>query len=488
MNIQDVKTEVKNTIHAYLVKNEFGDYVISREKQRPIFILGAPGLGKTAIMKQIASELDIGLLSYTITHHTRQSAIGLPFIAKKTYLNQEYSITEYTLSEIIASVYEAIEKQGRREGILFIDEINSVSETLAPAMLELLQNKKFGPHFIPSGWILVSAGNPLEYNKAVREFDTVTLDRVKKINVEPDFEVWKKYAYKMNIHPSIIYFLQVYPSKLFEMQTTPVGIDFCTPRSWEDLSIMMNMYKELSYKITRDLIEQYIQKDDLAKEFYRYYTLFEKYQHDYDVEAILSGKSTLDKETLKNAKFDEKLSVIEVVVSALNIRTMKANELQQLIKLMQPLLKEMKTRDVSQHKQYLEQFLKELKSKLDYRTTTEHERRIYQNCMTLLKTNQRFEEVEASLKTMRLQLKNIATKLNEEINHAINFVVDVFGENQELVALMINLLSSYHFVLFITQYPSETFLKYNETLLIDRKNKQLLLEIESIEKKANEAI
>jgi hypothetical protein len=89
---------------------------------------------------------------------------------------------------------------------------------------------------------------------------------------------------------------------------------------------------------------------------------------------------------------------------------------------------------------------------------------------------------------MRLQLKNIATKLNEEINHAINFVVDVFGENQELVALMINLLYSYHFVLFITQYPSETFLKYNETLLIDRKNKQLLLEIESIEKKTNEAI
>jgi MoxR-like ATPase len=84
MNIQEVKDEVKKTIHAYLAKNEFEEYIVPRERQRPVFIVGAPGLGKTAIMKQIASELNIGLLSYTITHHTRQSAIGLPFITKKT--------------------------------------------------------------------------------------------------------------------------------------------------------------------------------------------------------------------------------------------------------------------------------------------------------------------------------------------------------------------------------------------------------------------
>src|SRR5699024_11250658 len=73
------------------------------------------------------------------------------------------------MSEIIASVYDKMEATGIREGILFIDEINCVSETLAPAMLQFLQCKTFGNQQVPSGWIIVAAGNPPEYNKSVRE-------------------------------------------------------------------------------------------------------------------------------------------------------------------------------------------------------------------------------------------------------------------------------------------------------------------------------
>ena len=101
--------------------------------------MGPPGIGKTQIMEQISRECEIGLVAYTITHHTRQSAIGLPFIQKKIYGGKEYSVTEYTMSEIIAAVYEKIEQSGMKEGILFIDEINCVSETLAPTMLQFLQ-------------------------------------------------------------------------------------------------------------------------------------------------------------------------------------------------------------------------------------------------------------------------------------------------------------------------------------------------------------
>lgn len=53
-----------------------------------------------------------------------------------------------------------IEKTGNPEGILFLDEVNCVSETLAPAMLQFLQYKVFARHRIPDGWIVVTAGNP----------------------------------------------------------------------------------------------------------------------------------------------------------------------------------------------------------------------------------------------------------------------------------------------------------------------------------------
>ena len=105
MNIKKAKDEIKDSIEAYLVKDEYGDYVIPVESQRPLLLIGPPGIGKTAIMRQIAQECKIGLVAYTITHHTRQSAIGLPYIEEKEFGGVKYSVTEYTMSEIIASVY-----------------------------------------------------------------------------------------------------------------------------------------------------------------------------------------------------------------------------------------------------------------------------------------------------------------------------------------------------------------------------------------------
>ena len=112
--------------------------------------MGAPGIGKTAIMEQVAQELGVALVSYTMTHHTRQSALGLPYIVEKgVWAGRKFQVSEYTMSEIIAAVYEVMEDTGIREGILFLDEINCVSETLAPAMLQFLQYKTFGQHKVP---------------------------------------------------------------------------------------------------------------------------------------------------------------------------------------------------------------------------------------------------------------------------------------------------------------------------------------------------
>ena len=174
MNIKQAKEQIQNAMKAYFTKDTFGNYCIPIEKQRPIFLMGPPGIGKTAIMEQISRELGIGLVSYSMTHHTRQSALGLPFIAQREFEGQSFSVSEYTMSEIIASVYKCMTDTGCREGILFLDEINCVSETLAPAMLQFLQYKIFGMHQVPAGWVVVTAGNPPEYNKSVREFDVVT--------------------------------------------------------------------------------------------------------------------------------------------------------------------------------------------------------------------------------------------------------------------------------------------------------------------------
>ena len=144
MNIKRAKEEIEHTVKAYLAKDALGEYAIPAIRQRPILLMGPPGIGKTQVMEQVARECGVALVAYTITHHTRQSAVGLPFIRQRHYGDKDVSVTEYTMSEIIASVYAKMEATGLTEGILFIDEINCVSETLAPTMLQFLQCKTFG--------------------------------------------------------------------------------------------------------------------------------------------------------------------------------------------------------------------------------------------------------------------------------------------------------------------------------------------------------
>ena len=100
MNIKQAKEQIKNAMTAYFTKDEFGSYIIPIEAQRPVFLMGPPGIGKTAIMQQIAEELGVGLVSYSMTHHTRQSALGLPFIVKKTYGDKYYTAFVPPSSEI----------------------------------------------------------------------------------------------------------------------------------------------------------------------------------------------------------------------------------------------------------------------------------------------------------------------------------------------------------------------------------------------------
>ena len=92
MNVKEAKEQIENALSVYTEKDSHGHYVVPKEKQRPIFLIGPPGIGKTAIMEQIAHGMQLPLLCYSMTHHTRQSALGLPFISKREYNGTQYSI------------------------------------------------------------------------------------------------------------------------------------------------------------------------------------------------------------------------------------------------------------------------------------------------------------------------------------------------------------------------------------------------------------
>ena len=314
MTIKEAKQALSEIIMMYLQKDEKGNYMIPENHQRPAALIGPAGVGKTEAVRQVARELKIGFLSYSITHQTRQSAVGLPIIKEREFCGRKYQITEYTMSEIIADVYKRIE-EGEREGILFLDEFNCASETLAPAMLQFLQNKTFGNHKLPKGWIIVVAGNPAEYNKSVKEIDTVTQDRLRNLSVKEDLECWEEYAAQKGMHSLILTYLQQSPKDFYVFEKTKAGRDIVTPRAWEDLSVTLKSYEHLGFEVRENIISQVIQCKRIVRSFMNCYQLYRTIAQNGEIEEILAGKN-LDTHARRYSSkdFNEKWAIVTVLI------------------------------------------------------------------------------------------------------------------------------------------------------------------------------
>ena len=502
MNIKQAKEQIQNAMKAYFTKDTFGNYLIPIERQRPIFLMGPPGIGKTAIMEQVASELGVGLVSYSMTHHTRQSALGLPFIEKKVYGGVEYSVSEYTMSEIIASVYDMMERTGLREGILFLDEINCVSETLAPAMLQFLQYKIFGRHRVPDGWIVVTAGNPPEYNNSVREFDIVTWDRLKRIDVEPDYDVWKEYAYKKGIHPAILTYLDIKKSDFYKIETTVDGKSFVTARGWSDLSDMMKLYEQHGIPIDEKLVQQYLQNKKIAKEFAIYYDLFQKYKSDYQVDKILAGKAPMEiMDRAKAARFDERLALLGLLLDAITSELKKANlselALTELLNSLKNVRMELARPNanaitsVQKQTSNLEKKIQtgKLASTLSYDAefACRSAMAVLEDMTALLKEKdpvdgqEAFKLLKAEFDNRTKALKKQADAAGIQISNVFLFCEEVFGEGQEMLILVTELTISYYGAHFISRYGCKEYFNHNKELLFYERQKEIITELEKLE-------
>ncbi len=310
VSIAQAKKQLEMIITTYLEKNNEGIPVIPVNRQRPIMLKGPAGIGKTDIPKQVAEKMGLGYVSYSITHHTRQSALGLPKIVTRSYNGENVSTTEYTASEIVTSVRDEIERTGNPNGILFIDEANCASETLSAPMLQLFQNKTLGQSKIPDGWILVLAGNPPEYNKSVKEFDAVTRDRLRIINIAPDSAAWLEYAAEKEIHPIITAYIASDGSKLYSFDSAENNV--VTPRGWEELSITLYSYERNGFPITDDLVEQFIGMPEVAGDFYAYYCLVKETITEQEIDLVVQGKATAEiKSRLKDCTMPIRFMIIE---------------------------------------------------------------------------------------------------------------------------------------------------------------------------------
>lgn len=140
------------------------------------------------------------------------------------------------------------------------------------------------------------------------------MDRVRLIEVEADYRVWRTYALSRGVHPAILSFLELEPERFYRVE--PHGHGAVTARGWEDLSTLLSGYERLDFPIEDAVFGEFLQEPETAAAFTSFFRIFTACRAKLDVEGVLSGVIPCAPE-LRKLRFDERLAMVEFLLHAL---------------------------------------------------------------------------------------------------------------------------------------------------------------------------
>ncbi|MCK9415483.1 MoxR family ATPase [Candidatus Dojkabacteria bacterium] len=278
------------------IRHEAEDYAkgskYERIKTNALFIWGAPGIGKTAILKQLGKEFDMPVYEFHLAQMEATDMIGIPEIQeiKDKETGKKYKATVYCLPEIFPE-----DNGNGNGGILFFDELNRANQLVLSAALPLTLEGKIEDYTLPSKWIVIAAGNrpsdlPATSQSKLKD-DPVLWNRFAHVNYNPTVKDFEEYSLDRPwINPFLIAFLTKNPDFYHKFKANDPNPVNPTPRKWEDASAEdyrvrnMDWSKKLDLNKLRDIYSRHVGKQ-AADKFIEYIKLSE-YISDTDINAI----------------------------------------------------------------------------------------------------------------------------------------------------------------------------------------------------------
>lgn len=191
---------------------------------RPVFIWGAPGIGKSALVEQFAAEVGLPCVSLLGSQLAPEDIIGIPQIKGET--------SEFLPPKMIA----------RKEPyVLFLDELNACSQEVQKAFYSLIHERRIGEYHLPEGSIVVGAGNRAQDSAIVKTMSSALINRMFHVQLKADAGQWIKWAKSAGLHPWVIDYIIQRPDDLFS-EPPKTEEPFSTPRSWHMLSDALTEY------------------------------------------------------------------------------------------------------------------------------------------------------------------------------------------------------------------------------------------------------
>jgi len=205
-------------------QTELLDVLLNVAVIRPVFIWGAPGIGKSSIVENFAQSLGIPCISMLGSQLAPEDIIGVPQIVDGKSM--------FCPPRMIA----------RDEPYcLFLDELNACSQEVQKAFYSLIHDRRIGEYFLPEGSIIIGAGNRAQDNAIVKPMSSALVNRMFHVELIASHRDWLEWAGKNDIHPHIIEYIGLRPDHLWK-QPPKTEEPFSTPRSWHMLSDAMSSY------------------------------------------------------------------------------------------------------------------------------------------------------------------------------------------------------------------------------------------------------
>lgn len=206
----------------------------------PMMVWGAPGLGKSTIIRRAAEEAGIGFIDVRLAQREPVDVRGLPVPDQKNKCVEWFVSGDWP-------------REGR--GILLFDELTAADRSLQVAAYELILDRRLGNLYqVPDGWYICAAGNRVDDAAVATTMSSALSNRFMHVELAEDVESWAAWAVANGIHPAVTGFLRFRPECLMRQNDENLERGWPTPRSWERVSVMLNVVPSEDENLLRKVV------------------------------------------------------------------------------------------------------------------------------------------------------------------------------------------------------------------------------------------
>jgi hypothetical protein len=217
-----------------LTPAQLSEFLLNVATRRPVFIWGPPGIGKSSLVQQFASDVGLPCVSLLGSQLAPEDLIGVPQIEGDT--------SRFCPPRTIART---------EPYCLFLDELNACSHEVQKAFYSLIHERRIGEYHLPTGSIVIGAGNRAQDSAIVKPMSSALLNRMVHVHLRVSADEWLGWAMVNDVHPLVLEYVRLRPDHLWS-QPPKHEEPFSTPRSWHMLSDALHGFGEL---LTDDTVE-----------------------------------------------------------------------------------------------------------------------------------------------------------------------------------------------------------------------------------------